>query len=145
MKCWDANLYVYEKNSFIHSPSCIVPSIFKSWLLLLKTLWNCASKIYFRKFLKVVLLVIYQFNYDFSMSTSFIDVDIFKTFWKTKNCSAKGVSKISSGHVLKTNKHLLGNNIPILSKSNFRIILRRIIFRIYYVMLLKDAVIFKFL
>ena len=68
------NLQVYEK-SFTYLPSFILPSFSKnaSWLLLPKRLWNCASKISFRKYKqKVVLLVIYLFNYSSSKSTSFM-------------------------------------------------------------------------
>ena len=75
MKLRDANLQVNEKNSFTHSPSCILPSFSKntSRLLLPKSLWKCASTISFRKYKwKVVLLVIYLFNYDSSKSTLFM-------------------------------------------------------------------------
>ena len=69
MRLGDANLQVYEKNSFTYLPSCILPSFSKnaSRLLIPKRLGNCASKIPFRKYKqKVVLLVIYLFNYNSS-------------------------------------------------------------------------------
>ena len=75
MKLRDANLQVYEKNSFTYPPSCILPLFSKnaSRLLLPKRLLKCASKISFWKYKqKVVLLVIYLFNYDSSKSTSFM-------------------------------------------------------------------------
>ena len=42
-KLWDTNLQVYEKNSFTHPLSCILPSCFQnaSRLLLQKRLWKC--------------------------------------------------------------------------------------------------------
>ena len=44
-----------------------------SRFFLLKRLWKCASKIYFRKYKqKVALVVIYLFSYDSSKSTSFM-------------------------------------------------------------------------
>ena len=74
MKLRDANLQVNEKNSFTNPPSCILPSFSKnaSRLLLPKRLLKCASKIFFSKYeRKVVLLVIYLLNYDSSKSTFF--------------------------------------------------------------------------
>ena len=68
------NLQVYEK-SFTYLPSFILPSFSKntSWLLLPKRLWNCASKVSFRKHKqKDVLLVTFLFNYSSSKSTSFM-------------------------------------------------------------------------
>ena len=55
MKLQDASLQVNEKNSFTHSPSCILPSFSKntSRLLLPKSLWKCASTISFRKYKRV--------------------------------------------------------------------------------------------
>ena len=52
MKLRDANLQVYEKNSFTYPPSCILPSFSKnaSRLLLPKRLLKCANKISFRKY-----------------------------------------------------------------------------------------------
>ena len=75
MKFGDANMQVNEKNFFTHPTSCILPSFSKntSRLLLPKSLWNCASKISLRKpSRKVVLLVIYLFNYDSSKATFFM-------------------------------------------------------------------------
>ena len=77
MKLRDANLQVYEKSSFTYPPSCILSSFSKkmiSGLLLPKSLWMYASIISFRRKYKqkVVLLVIYLFNYDSSKSTSFM-------------------------------------------------------------------------
>ena len=74
MKLRDAN-HVYEKNSFIYPPSWTLPlfSTNASRLLLPKSLLKCASKISSWKYKqKVVLLVIYKFNYDLSKSTSFM-------------------------------------------------------------------------
>ena len=62
-KLLDANLQIYEKNSFTLPPSCILPSFSQtaSWLLLLKSLWKCESTISSRKYKgKVVPLVIYD-------------------------------------------------------------------------------------
>ena len=67
MKLRDANFQVCENNSFAYPPSCILPSFSKnaSRLLPPKRLWKCASKIYFGRYKqRVVLLVIYLFNYD---------------------------------------------------------------------------------
>ena len=52
MKLRDANLQVYEKNSFTYPPSCILPLFSKnaSRLLLPKRLLKCANKISFRKY-----------------------------------------------------------------------------------------------
>ena len=64
-----------KKNSLTSPPSWILPSFSKStWRLLLpKRLSTCASKTSLRKNKrKVVLLVIYLFNYDSSKSTSFM-------------------------------------------------------------------------
>ena len=61
-----------KKNSFTYPPSCILSSFFRnaSRLLLPRRLWKCASTISFRNYKwKVVLLVIYLFNYDSSKST----------------------------------------------------------------------------
>ena len=69
MKLRNAKLQVFEKYFFTYLPSCILPSFSKkaSQLLPPKRLWKCASKISFRKYKqKVVLLVIYLFNYDSS-------------------------------------------------------------------------------
>ena len=62
MNLQDCNLQVYEKNSFTHPPSCILPSFSQnaSRLLLLKRLWKYASTISFRKFKQKVLLVLVQ-------------------------------------------------------------------------------------
>ena len=62
MNLLDCNLQVYEKNSFTHPPSCILPSFSQnaSRLLLLKRLWKYASTIFFRKFKQKVLLVLVQ-------------------------------------------------------------------------------------
>ena len=75
MKLGDANLQVYEENSFTYPPSCISPSFSKnaSRLLLPQRLLKCANKISFRRYKqKVGLLVIYMFNYDSSKLTSFM-------------------------------------------------------------------------
>ena len=75
MELRDANLQVYEKNSFPYPLSCILPSFSEnaSRLLLPKRLSKCANKISFRKYKqKVALLVTYLFNYDSSKSTSFM-------------------------------------------------------------------------
>ena len=67
----NANLQVYEKNSFTYSPWCLLSSFSQKgpWLLLQKRLWKCASRISFRKYKrKVIFLVIYLFNYDSSKS-----------------------------------------------------------------------------
>ena len=75
MKLREANLQVYEKNSFTHPPSCILLLFSRnaSRLVLPKRLLKCASKISFWKYKqKVVLLVIYLFNYDSPKSTSFM-------------------------------------------------------------------------
>ena len=59
----------FTKKSFTYLSSCILSSFFKnaSRLLPPKRLSNCASKIYFTKYKqKVVLLVIYLFNYNSS-------------------------------------------------------------------------------
>ena len=64
-----------KKNSFTHPPSCILPSFSQnvSRLLFPMRLWKFASTISFRKYKrKVVLLVIYLFNYDSSKSAFFI-------------------------------------------------------------------------
>ena len=64
-----------KKNSFTHPPYCISPSFSQntSWLLLPKRLWKCESTISFWKYKqKVVLLVIYLFNYDSSKSAFFV-------------------------------------------------------------------------
>ena len=63
-----------KKSSFTHPPSCILPSFSQnaSRLLLPKRSWKCESTISFWKCKrKVVLLVIYLFNYDSSKSTFF--------------------------------------------------------------------------
>ena len=70
-----ANLQVNEKNSFTHPSSCILPSFSQntSELLLPKRLWKFESTISFWKCKwKVVLLVIYLFNYDSSKSIFFM-------------------------------------------------------------------------
>ena len=70
-----ANLQVNEKNSFTHPSLCILPSFSKnrSELLLPKRLWKFESTISFWKCKwKVVLLVIYLFNYDSSKSIFFM-------------------------------------------------------------------------
>ena len=76
MKLRDANLHVYEKKTpFTHPPSFILPSFSQntSRLLLSKRFWKCGSTISFRKYKrKVVLLVIYLFNYDSSKSAFFM-------------------------------------------------------------------------
>ena len=71
----NANLQVYQKNSFTYPPLYILPSFCNNASLLLfpKRLWNCASKIYFRKYkLEVALLAFYLFSYDSPKSTSFL-------------------------------------------------------------------------
>ena len=70
-----AYLHVNEKNSFTHPSSCILPSFSQntSELLLPKRLWKFESTISFWKCKwKVVLLVIYLFNYDSSKSIFFM-------------------------------------------------------------------------
>ena len=65
MKLQDANLQVYEKNSFANPPLCILHYFFQRGLQ--------AGKFFFRKYRpKVVLLVIYLLNYDSFKSTSFM-------------------------------------------------------------------------
>ena len=62
-----------KKNSFTYPVSCILPSFSQNALRLLlpKRLWKCAITFSFRESKqKVVLLVIYLFNYDSSKSTS---------------------------------------------------------------------------
>ena len=62
MKLWDANLQVYEKNSFTYPSSYILPSFSKnaSRLHFPKRLLKYASKIFFKKQKqKVMLLVVY--------------------------------------------------------------------------------------
>ena len=64
-----------KKNSFTHLPTCILPSFSQntSQSLLQKKFWACVGLISFGKYKqKVVLLVIYLFNYDSSRSTFFI-------------------------------------------------------------------------
>ena len=68
-------LQVNEKNSFTHPSSCILTSFSQntSELLLPKRLWKFESTISFWKCKwKVVLLVIYLFNYDSSKSIFFM-------------------------------------------------------------------------
>ena len=63
-----------KKSTFTNPPSCILPSFSQnaSRLLLPKRPWKCESTISFWKCKrKVVLLVIYLFNYDSSKSTFF--------------------------------------------------------------------------
>ena len=70
-----ANLQVNEKNYFTHLSSCILRSFSQntSELLLPKRLWKSESTISFWKCKwKVVLLVIYLFNYDSSKSIFFM-------------------------------------------------------------------------
>ena len=74
VKLPDANLQVYKKNYFTHPPSCSLLSFSQnvSRLLLPKTLWKCANTLPLRKHKrKVVLLVIYLFNYDSSKPAFF--------------------------------------------------------------------------
>ena len=70
MKLRDANLQLYGKNFFTHPPSRILLSFSQNthdWLLFPKNLWKCTSTISFWKCKwKVVLLIIYPFNYDSS-------------------------------------------------------------------------------
>ena len=71
MKLRDANLQVYEKNSFTHilHGFCLQNIMITSSEEALK----CASKIYFRKYKqKVMLLVTYLSYYDSSKSTLFM-------------------------------------------------------------------------
>ena len=71
MKLRDANLQVYEENSFTHPPSCILPSFPQNASQLLsKEALKVCEHISFREYKwKVVLLVIYLFNDDLSKST----------------------------------------------------------------------------
>ena len=74
MKLRDTNRQVYEKNYFTYLLSCILPSFSKkaSPLLLPKRLWNCVSKISFRKYKQKVVNFIKQLFYDISDLTSFV-------------------------------------------------------------------------
>ena len=56
MKLWDANLQFYEKNSFTHPPSCILPLFSQnaSRLLLRKRLCKRPSTLSFRKYKRKV-------------------------------------------------------------------------------------------
>ena len=71
----------------------LLPSFSKnaSWLLLPKRLWKCASKFFFRKYKqKVVLLVIYLFNYNsFKLTSSMLNV----TFDVASGCLEYGFCK----------------------------------------------------
>ena len=88
MKLQDANLQVNEKKLFLTSSFMHFTFTFSEYsrLIFPKRLWKWASTISFRKYKrKVVLLVIYLFNYDSSKSTFFMlnmafDV-LFLTFW----------------------------------------------------------------
>ena len=74
-----------KKNSFTYPPSCILSSFFRnaSRLLLPRRLWKCASTISFRNYKwKVVLLVIYLFNYDSSKSTFLMLNMVFDVLFK---------------------------------------------------------------
>ena len=78
MKLRGANLQVYEKKLFHISTFMNFAFIFQeriknASLLLQNRLWKCESKISFRKYKqKVVLFVIYLFNYNSSNSSSFM-------------------------------------------------------------------------
>ena len=75
MKLRDANLQVYKKNSFIHCPSFMyLAFIFPECFTITSSEEAlCASTISFRKYNeKVVLLVIYLFNYDSPNSPFFM-------------------------------------------------------------------------
>ena len=76
----------FQKNSFVHSPSSILPSFSQnaSRLLLQKRLWKYASTVSFRKYKReVVSLVINLFSYDSSTSTFFMLNMAFDIFWST--------------------------------------------------------------
>ena len=79
MKLRDANLQVYEKNSFTDPPSRVLPSFSKnaSGLILPKRLFESVrAQFFFRKYKrKVMLLVIYLFNYDSSKSVNLLHVE----------------------------------------------------------------------
>ena len=75
MKLRDANLQVYKKNSFIHPLSFMhFAFIFSECFTITSSEEDlCVSTISFRKYKgKVVLLVIYLFNYDSPKSTFFM-------------------------------------------------------------------------
>ena len=75
MKLRDANLQLTKRSSFTHRPSCILLSFSQntSSLLLPKRFWKCVNTTSFRRCKeKVVLLVIYLFNYNSSKSTFFM-------------------------------------------------------------------------
>ena len=75
MKLRDANLQLYEKKLFHTSFFMYFAFIFSKCIKITSSegVWKCASTISFRKYkLKVVLLVIYLFNYDPSESAVFM-------------------------------------------------------------------------
>ena len=113
-KCFSSILYKHETlsvNKLALSSSCKMPTckltrktlphIFSKYLplfymntsplLLPKSLWNCASSIYFTKYKrKVLLLVIYLFNYDSSKSIFFmlnIEFDVLLSTFFVKQIS----------------------------------------------------------
>ena len=77
-----------KENSFTYAPSCILPLFSKSAsrLRLSKRLLKCAGKISFRKYnQKVVLLLIYLFNYNSIKSISFMLNMAFHFSWVYKD------------------------------------------------------------
>ena len=73
-----------KKNSFTYLPSWILLLFSKiAWPLFFpKRLWKCTSKISFGKYKqKVVLLIIYLFNYYWSKSTSFMFNVAYDVVW----------------------------------------------------------------
>ena len=72
MTLQDANLQLYEKNSFTHPLSCIFPSFSQNASASKEGFKVCEYNFFQRKVVLLVLLVIYLFNHDSSKSSIFM-------------------------------------------------------------------------